>query len=180
MKKIQILAIALLAISCNDEDAPQLINEEEVITTVEVSLTNLADPTNLVVLKSVDNDGDGPNEPVFTVTGTILANTNYLGATRFLDETESPVDDITLEVQGESLEHEVFYLTTVAGLTVIKTDTDTAGNPLGLRFDLATGAAGSGTITVILKHEPLKPNDNTPTGAGGETDVQVTFNVTVQ
>lgn len=180
MKKIQILAIALLAISCNDDDVPQIINEEEVITTVEVTMTNNADPNNVVVLRSVDSDGDGPNLPVNTITGNILANASYLGSTRFLNELESPVEDITLEVQDESLEHEVFYLTTASGVTIAKTDVDTAGNPLGLRFSLQTVAAGAGTMTVVLRHEPNKPNDNTLTGAGGETDAQVTFDITIQ
>jgi hypothetical protein len=26
-----------------------------------------------------------------------------------------------------------------------------------------------------LRHEPIKPNDNTLTGAGGETDAEVSF-----
>jgi len=49
---------------------------------------------------------------------------------------------------------------------------------------LTTDAAGSGTITVILRHEPDKGasgvNDGDITNAGGETDIEVTFDVTVQ
>lgn len=180
MKKIFFISIALLAISCDDDDAPQIINEEEVITTVEVTLTNSADPNNVVVLRSLDNDGDGPNQPVNTITGTLMANASYLGSTRFLNELETPLDDITLEVADESDEHEVFYTTTVAGLSIMKTDVDVNGRPLGLRFSAQTAAAGTGTMTVVLRHEPLKPNDGTLTGAGGSTDAEVTFDITIQ
>lgn len=179
MKKIQILAIALLAMSCNDDDTPAVINEEELITTVELTLINGADPANTVVLKSVDNDGDGPNQPVNTITGVLRSNASYAGTIRFLNELESPVEDITLEVQDESDEHEVFYLTNIPGVSFTKTDVDVNGNPLGLRFNVQTGAVGTGTVTVVLRHEPTKPNSNTLESAGGETDVEVTFSASV-
>ncbi len=179
MKKIQILAIALLAMSCNDDDTPPVINEQELITTVEVTLINAADTGNTVVLRSVDSDGDGPNLPVNTITGVLRPNANYTGSTRFLNALENPVEDITLEVQEESDEHEVFYLTNIAGVVFTKTDVDTNGNPLGLRFTVQTGPVGSGTVTVVLRHEPTKPNSNTLESAGGETDVEVSFDVSL-
>ena len=43
-----------------------------------------------------------------------------------------------------------------------------------------TGAAGTGTVTIVLKHEPTKPNNGTAAGAGGSIDVEVTFPITVQ
>ena len=56
---------------------------------------------------------------------------------------------------------------------------DSDGNPLGTQVTLTTNEAGSGTITITLIHEPMKPNDGLDS-AGGETDIEVTFNVTVE
>lgn len=179
IKTLAILATLAAFTSCDDDD-PVEINEEEVITTVEVKLTNTADPNNEVTFKSVDNDGDGPNAPVQTVTGTLMANATYNGTVEFLNELESPVEDITEEVEEEGDEHEVFYTTTISDLSVTKDDVDADGNPLGLMTTFQTGAAATGTMTVVLRHEPMKPNDGTLVNAGGETDVEVTFDVTVQ
>ncbi len=185
MKK-QLLKIAFLGLvisftSCIDDDAPILINEEELITTVEYTLTNNADPSNTVVYKRVDPDGDGGSQPpVNTTVGTLRANATYSGSVRFLNETESPAEDITVEVMEESLEHEVFYTAPVAGVQIARLDLDIAGNPLGLRTTFTTGAAATGNLTIVLRHEPTKPNNGTITDAGGETDAQATFQISVQ
>ena len=82
-------------------------------------------------------------------------------------------------VVDEADEHEFFY-TSNAGITIAKTDTDGDGNPLGITTTVTTGAASTGNISVILKHEPTKPNDGTANGAGGSTDVEVNYSVNVQ
>jgi len=166
--------------SCIDDDAPVIINEEELITTVEYTLTNSADASNIVVLKSVDSDGDGPDAPVITTAGTLRANSSYSGAVRFLNENESPAEDITEEVMEESLEHEVFYVTSTTGVQITKLDNDTGGNPLGVRTTFQTGAATTGNLTIVLRHEPIKPNDGSLSGAAGETDAQVSLPLSIQ
>ena len=174
------LFVGIIAISCSDDDGnePIIINEEEVITTVRVQLT---EGTNMVTLESLDDDGDdGPNAPVFTISGPLTANTTYTGTVTFLNEIEDPAEDITEEVEEESDEHQVFF-TPASGLNVTTTATnfDGNGNPLGTEFTLTTGEASTGNFTVTLRHEPTKPNTGLA-DAGGETDVEVTFNVTVQ
>jgi hypothetical protein len=176
------LATVLVAgfTSCEDDDAPVLINEEELITTVTYTLTNNADSNDVVEFKSFDSDGDGPLLPT-TTNGTLRANATYSGSITFLNETDpNDIDNITDEVQEEADEHEVFYATPVAGIVITKTDTDPDGNPLGLRTTLQTGAAGSGNLVVTLIHEPTKPNTGTVSNAGGEPDAEVTFTITVQ
>lgn len=182
MKTIKLLAIlfisTLVFTSCEDDhdDHDHDHSDEELITTVIYTLTDASNSE--VVLEWEDLDGDTGNAPTIT-SGTLSANTTYTGAVQLLNRTESPAEDITLEVRAEGDEHEFFY-TNTAGLTVNKTDTDGDGNDIGIETTVVTGAAGSGTLTVILKHEPTKPNDGTATGAGGSTDVEVTFNITVQ
>lgn len=103
-----------------------------------------------------------------------------MGTIQFLNESESPSENITTEVVEEADEHEVFYLSSITDTTISKDDVDANGNPLGVQTTLQTGAVGSGTLTVVLRHEPLKPNDGSLSNAGGETDVQVVFNLQIQ
>jgi hypothetical protein len=176
---LSIIALLFMT-SCTDDDAVTIINEEELITTVELELTNSADATNVVLFKSVDIDGEGPDDPVITITGTVNANSTYLGAVRFLNESIAPSEDITEEVIEESNEHEVFYTSSITDLTITKTDLDVNGNPLGVLTTFQTGAIGTGTLILVLRHEPIKPNDDTLIGAGGETDAEVSFTFEVE
>lgn len=183
MKTLKLMALPILFtalfVSCsNDDDAPEIINEEEVITTVTLTLTPSSGTP--VVLQTRDLDGDGPNPPVTTVSGSLAANTSYSGAIVFLNETESPAENVTEEVLEEADEHQVFYgISSGLNITTSYEDTDGDGNPLGLVITLETGDASNGTLTVTLRHEPTKPN-NGINDAGGETDVTTTFDVSVE
>ncbi len=180
LKFLPLLLIALVVIACNNDDdnTPDIVNEEELITSVVVTLVNGPDT---VVLSSRDLDGDGPNDPEVTVSGNLQNNVSYDGSVQFLNETESPVDNITLEVIEEADEHQVFFIPG-SGLIVTPeyVDTDADGNPLGTQFTLATGDASDGTFNITLRHEPTKPNDGSLSDAGGETDISVTFDLTVE
>ena len=180
MKKCSMYALLAIAmIGCSDDDAAPLpINEEEVITTVILTLT--PESGDQVVLTTIDLDGDGPDEPETTVSGSFSENTEYQGAVRFLNQTETPAEEITDEVLEEADEHQVFY-TTTEGLNITTTylDFDSNGNPLGVSITLETGEASSGSLTVTLRHEPVKPNDGLDS-AGGETDIATSFDVSIQ
>lgn len=177
MKKFLILFLTLgLITSCSDDDNPTPVNAEEVITTLTLTLTPQGGGTS-VVMQSRDADGDGPNAPVITVSGALAASTTYIGSVQFLNELESPAEDITEEVEEEANEHQVFYsFLGTSGSTVIYDDMDGNGDPLGVNITLNSGAASTGnTLIVTLKHEPTKPNDGTAAGAGGETDIEASF-----
>ena len=183
IKNLLILAfIATIFTACSDSDDPLVINEEEVITTVKATLVPQDGGTTLT-LESKDLDGDGPNAPVVNVSGNFNANTTYTGTLEILNETERPAADITLEILEEDEEHQFFFSFTNDIATATYEDLDGDGNPIGVAFSIATGAAGSGVFTITLRHEPNKTAGNVNSGditnAGGETDVQVTFNITV-
>lgn len=182
MKKFTTLLVVLTIVfaSCKNND-PEPVNEEEVITTVIVTLTPTAGTP--VTLTYRDLDGDGPNAPVIT-GGTLVAGTTYTGAIQVLNETETPAEDITEEIEEEDDEHQFFFSFTNGVATTAYTDLDGNNNPIGLAFTLTAGAAGQGDFTVILLHEPDKTAPGVaggePTNAGGETDVEATFPITVQ
>lgn len=172
----------LLFTACSnddDSDIPQPVNEEEVITTLTVTLTPDAGG-DAVTLKKFDADGDGPEAPKVTVSGKLIPGATYAGSIVLLNETVNPADIITREVEEEGNEHQFFYhaggeldVTTAYG------NTDDNGNPLGTEFTLTAGEASTGTLTITLRHEPKKPNDGTLADAAGETDADATFSITV-
>ena len=177
--KYALLASTLIFASCSDDDdnTPEPVNEEEVITTLTVTLESGSDT---VVMQYQDLDGDGPDAATVTVSGSLNANTTYDGSIVLLNETESPAENVTEEIEEEDLDHQFFY-TVGSGLDVAAeyVDADSEGNPLGLSFILNTGVASSGGLTFTLRHEPNKPNTGLE-NAGGSTDIEVTFDVTVE
>jgi hypothetical protein len=186
MKNSKILAIALVSVftfsSCSNDDDPIAVNEEEVITTVT---TTLKAGNQTITMTSRDLDGNGPNAPVVTVSGDLLVNTTYTGAVSFLNELETPVDDITLEVKEEGDEHQLFFQAPTAIGAFAYTDADVNGKPIGLTFTLKTGAtATTGNIVVTLIHEPIKNAQGVENGditnAGGATDARIIYPVQVK
>ena len=61
---------------------------------------------------------------------------------------------------------------------------DGNGDPVGLMTQLMTGSAGTGQLTILLRHEPDKSAmgvaQGDPTNAGGETDINVVFDIVVE
>lgn len=175
-----IITIALLFTNCKKED-PVIPNEEELITTLNYTLTPMAGGA-AITLSFKDLDGDGGAAPLIT-GGTLLANQTYTGTIDLLNEAASPAESITQEVQEEAEDHQFFLQSTIPNVTITYTDRDANGNPIGLNSTLTTGAAASGDITVILRHKPNKSasgvSDGDIANADGETDIQVTFPVEV-
>lgn len=170
-----------LLVACGDKDPPKPTNEEEIITTLRYTL--IPAQGNAVTLSFQDKDGGGGNTPVVT-GGTLAKNTVYTGKIEVLNEQKLPAEDITKEVKEEGKEHQFFFKSTIAGLTVAYSDKDADNNPLGLETKVTTTDAGKGKLTVTLRHKPKKSADKVSDGditnAGGETDIEVTFDIEVK
>ena len=183
LKNISLALLGLLVISCNNDEVvvPPVTNEEELITTVKVTLTN---GSNSIVLQSKDLDGDGPNAPVVTVVGNILANTTYVVSVQFLNESVNPADNITEEILAEDEDHQIFYQLSSGLGTITYTDNDSNNKPVGLGFTYQTNAVGTGNLVVTLRHLPSKSAPGVASGnianAGGSTDAEVTLPITIQ
>ncbi|MEO9513980.1 MAG: type 1 periplasmic binding fold superfamily protein [Flavobacteriaceae bacterium] len=187
-----VVAGTLLMSCSSDDEAPDDINEEEVITTMTVTLVPQENGTT-ITLQTQDLDGDGPDAPVITVSGSLSENTTYNGSIVLLNETEDPAEEVNEEIEGEAAEHQFFFETGVAlNMNTAYADDEsvyvsaetgenfTTTNPVGLAFTATTTDAGLGTFTVTLRHEPKKPNDGTLNDAGGETDITETFDLVVE
>lgn len=187
MKKLQLTTLALIAISVfsscsNDDGHSHGANEEELITTVVTTLTS---GNQTITLTSKDLDGNGPNPPVVTPSVDLTPNTTYTGSVTFLNESVSPAIDLTKEIKEEGEEHQLFFQAAPSIGAFTYTDTDAKGRPIGLAFTLRTAASPTtGTITVVLKHEPNKSASGVAggsmTNAGGATDASVTYTVVLK
>lgn len=175
---------SLFFVACKKDDPkePVIPNEEEVITTLNFTLTPVGGGTP-VEFKFKDLDGDGGNPPEISV-GKLDTNTQYTGSVELLNELETPADDITIEVREEAEEHQFFFQSTASGLSVAYDDLDADGKPIGLTTTITTQGASTGTLTITLKHEPVKDASGVSMGditnAGGETDIEVTFDVGIE
>ncbi len=177
------LSIVLLA-ACSEPDDPIIPNEEEVITTLQLTLIEQGGNDTLY-FQFKDLDGDGGNAPTFTID-TLMANKIYSGHLELLNEQNTPADTITSEIEDEAEEHQFFYQTDVTTLTIGYADSDMDGNPIGLATTFETGndTTQAGTLTITLRHEPNKFAAGVASGdisnAGGETDIEVNFNIYVR
>lgn len=119
IKLIAVLFISsILLSSCSDDhDEEGHDHEEELITTVTYTLTN---GTDIVTLKFQDLTGGSIEDATYAISGPLTANTTYTGSVELLNETESPADNITIEVQEEGNEHEFFYTSSFTDVLISK------------------------------------------------------------
>lgn len=181
LRLLPVMVFGLFFISCEKDD-PIIPNEEELITTLVYTLVSDSAPT--VTFEFKDLDGDGGNAPMIT-SGILQANTEYTGSLTLSNESVDPADDITSEVSEEDDEHQFFYAVDDGlDINIDYDDQDGDGNPLGLKTKVNTGQAGTGNLTITLRHEPAKSADGVSDGlianAGGETDIEVSFILTIQ
>lgn len=177
MKKyvwLMILGIGAMAGSCNKEDKVDP-NEEELITTLKVSLLPSGSTTPLVFTFK-DVDGPAGNPPAVFDSIIVDANKSYTATVQFLNESVSPAEDITAEVSAEGDDHQVYFTPAGAALSVSNLNADSKGLPLGLSSTWQAGAAGKGSMTITLKHKPGTKAAGDPVSKG-ETDVEVVFGV---
>lgn len=184
--RLLLLFFFVLFVSCKKDDSltptlPTIPNQEEVITTLNYTLT--APNGDVVLFSFKDVDGDGGNAPVI-VNGELDTNLTYSGKIELLNETVSPAEDITEEVKEEGDEHQIFYQFSNSDLGTIYTDTDANGKPIGVSTQLITKGTSSSTLKITLRHTPDKNASGVSSGdisnAGGETDIEVTFALDVK
>lgn len=168
---------ALALTNCKDSgDEVKPDDENELITSVTLKFTEQG-TSNVTSFSYKDADGDGGNAPTKFDTISLKANTTYTLAIELLDESKSPVDDITKEVEEESDEHLFVYTPSPATLlTYTYGDKDANNYPIGLTGKAVTGAAGTGKLKVQLRHQPGAKNG---TPSPGSDDVNLDFNLKV-
>ncbi|NOS56414.1 MAG: hypothetical protein HOP37_09190 [Cyclobacteriaceae bacterium] len=179
--------------SCKKDD-PKPENIPEAITKATLTFTPAGGAA--VIVTATDPDGDGPLPRTLSGPINLVKNVSYTLKITLINELAKPTDpeyDITAEVEEEADEHIFFFAWTNSTFSnptgngnvdnrsdaVNYVDRDTKGLPLGLETSWTTiNTTGNGTFRVILKHQPdLK--SATTTSNDGESDLDVTFNLSV-
>lgn len=188
-----ILSLLIVNAGCGDVETPHEHNEEEVITTVALTFSGGGADIKAAFK---DADGEGGQAPT-TDDITLPADQTFELDIALLNELVDASDDeynIRNEIAEEAEEHQIFFSGTIfdAGVTHTYADKETdytsnnAGEdlPVGLKNTIVTTEAGTGTLIVTLKHQPpvndIETKTATSTIDDGETDVEVTFNVTIK
>ena len=178
-KLLGISALLFVAACKKDSDVdPE--EENELITTVKLNFTSGGSTKTFTYS---DSDGDGGNAPTKFETISLAPNTSYTLTVELLDESKSPVSNITEEVEEEGDEHLFIYTPTPSSLlTYTYGDKDSRNFGIGLTGTAKTGTAGSGKLKVQLRHQPpiggKAVKDGTP--APGSDDVNLDFNLEVK
>lgn len=179
-----LLAASAVFSACKDNDDPETppkpSNPVEVITTVNLVLT---DPGGKVVKASwKDADGDGPGAPV--ISGLSLnTGQHYDGVIYLLDESKTPTDSISNEIEEKEKEAHQFFYTVTGGaasrVVIDKEDKDANNLPVGLKIhvDVSPGMGATGVFKVVLKH--YDGINKSADATVGETDVEAEFPLTL-
>ncbi|RXK81329.1 hypothetical protein [Filimonas effusa] len=155
--------ISAAVTSCSKDDEAPEVNDNEVITTVRVKAVATDNTKDTLTFNWKDADGDGPGLPVIDPIN-LKAGKVYNVHILLLDETKTPVDNVTEEVESEGHDHRFYFDPSGANITVSDLDKDKNNVSLGLQSKWTTIAtAASGTIKITLRHYP--------NGGKSETDL---------
>jgi hypothetical protein len=190
MKKqiiIASLSIALFStfLSSCKKDNPPVPDEQELITTVKLQLSNTATGFSRVFVYKVENGfGNSSSGTVQIDTLRLQPGLTYDAVISVLNEKANPVEDITSEILEKDYEHLFVFASVPASgsgsVNVSGGNKDKDGKPLNQTFKLSTGTAGQGRFDVQLMHLPTDKNGTTPATAGGETDLAASYPVILQ
>ncbi|MEN9639338.1 MAG: hypothetical protein RLZZ262_1206 [Bacteroidota bacterium] len=176
-----LLAVIVLLAACKKDDnevttpTPE-VHEEELITTLQVHLYRLdgTGDTAVFVFSDVDGPGGAAPQPIDTIF--MQPATEYGCFLTLLNESVSPAENITEEIEEEDDEHLFCFSPENANLSIVRTDSD-GTYEVGLQSEWTSGAASSGEVTIVLKHQPdIKNGSCDP----GDTDIEVTFPVAIE
>lgn len=186
IKYATIAALATVSFTAckKDEVTTPAPVEQELITTLKLTVTN-NEGFNKTFTYKVENGFGSTTHGTVTKDDVVLApGKQYDVEVTLLNEKETPAEDLTEEVKNESNEHLFLFqsapITGAGSISFSDGNKDDNGNPLNQKIKFTTATAGTGVLTVTLKHEPTNKAATNPDAAGGETDVEAVFTVKLQ
>jgi hypothetical protein len=178
-------ALALIITGCKKDketvpDPEEPANETEVMTTFLLTFADSANSSSIITATFRDPDGDGGKPAVQFDSIKLAANRTYFASVLILDETKSPTDTTSNEIEEEANDHLFFYTPQGVNETITILDKDThtpAPLPVGLQTKWKTGAASTGSTKIVLRHQPGVKDG---TYAPGETDIEILFQTKIK
>lgn len=185
----------IVLFACSPED-PVREDVPELITRITLRFTP-TDGGNVIEASASDPDGEGVADIEADGPAVLLAGKTYDLEILLLNELVNSGQsgyDISAEVEEEGDEHMLFFAWDDALFAepigngnadnrndpVLYQDSDQNNLPLGLTTRWTTAStASSGKLRIVLKHQPDTKTANSGLSTG-ETDLDVTFDVTIQ
>lgn len=185
---LTIFSLAIL-MGCKDDEIAPEENEDKVITDVDLIFQEVGGGAPLA-FSATDPDGEGP-EDIVTEDIVLPAGKSFQLFIKIRNDIDNV--DLTEEIEEEGADHMLFF-----GFTdelfdqpmgdgnidsrvdqVNYIDKDENNLPLGLITGWQTGAAGSGTLRIVLKHQPGTKTETSDINVGS-SDIDLTFPVTIE
>jgi hypothetical protein len=174
---LPVAALSIVFASCKKEKDDD--NEEELITTVKLTFTEVGGTGTVSNFTFKDLDGDGGNPPSQFDDIVLAPGKQYNLAITLTNESVSPAEDITGEISAEANDHQFYFEPSGANVAVSNLNTDGAGLPLGLTSRWTTTTVSNGTVKITLKHKPgIKAAGDLVTK--GDTDIELNWITRVQ
>ncbi len=180
---ILFLMFGTIIASCNKNNVANVQHplSNEFLTTTILNLQNVSNPNDKPSISYYLNPNTPTVPPVITPdTLKLTKNATYTCNIVILDQTKTPVDTVSDVIkQRENIHLFFFYPTSGLMLTDSITDHDTNIPPLpfGLQSQIKTEAASTGSLRVVLRHQPNVKNG---TYGPGSTDLDVTYPVSIK
>ena len=168
------IGVAALLDSCKNESTP---TTSEHITTLRVVAQNLS--TNVTdTFTYVNYNETKSNPPSYVDTIRLQANSSYTIQVILLNETLSPVQNMTDTIEARGDNHLMIYNIDPTELFSLKMlDKDSKGLPIGLMSTWTTTNTTNGWLRMILRQQPGNKNG---TQTPGITDFEADFPVSVK
>jgi len=168
-----LIVLSIVVISCKKDktDDPAPVNPGELITTVNLIVTDTI--TGIVVDTVGFYDPDGPGGVAPSIDSLILqSGVPYEVRLVLLDESKNPPLNVSDEIEDEGDVHLFSFTSTLLSTTIL--DNDVNGNPVGLVNLVQASGTGSGIYRIQLRHydTPALKNANS---SDYETDVEIDF-----
>lgn len=175
---LPIMLLTATLSSCSDD--PEVVNEEEVITNVTLTLKKSStDPAPFIVSWNDVNLNSIVDEGEITSSGVLLEDETYAATIGLMNKTV----DVTEEIEEEAEDHIFCFEVADVDIGISGFDTDSNGQRVGLTSTWTTGDVSSGTVNIKLRHQPgFKTGDCPLPGdpAPGETDIDITFDLEIE
>lgn len=191
-----LIPLTFIMSSCEKDDpVPEI--DQELITNVTLMFTEVNESDEPIagtsfVVEAVDAQGISGDSPQIATISSLLPGKKYLLDIELYNSIAD--ENVTEEIAEDDEEHQFYFLGTslvgeAAFLTYNYNDMDGNGNPVGLQGYVTvneTLQVNNGTFRVILRHDLNKdfsgannPNFETFEQAGGESDLDITFQVSM-
>ena len=178
------LALALTVSACDSNEPDDDAGDQEFITQVRITMTNVALASDVVTITATDANGDGDDLVFSPARATLRPGATYTAQVE-LDDTINDVS-ITGEIEDEADEHLFRYtFEPAAAGSVTLTDREsqyeggTRDLPVGLAFRVTTaaGTTGNATLNATLFHFGAAADKTSGTSTSDERDIDVDFPV---